>query len=157
MSRKKRDRAQAKRIASQQAKQELYNRAIKEVADIGGYVDHAAKLLGVQYLVASLVQVVADEIEWVLDKAHMKSNKTISIQKEIIAATDKYFEHLKGVASADQFMNWANDLEALKKEVYKWADVKDFEPRKDEIKARIDAVNEKYLTELKIEDYDIGI
>ena len=59
----------------QQKQDELrrYNQANIELAQVGGYIPRAVKLVSLQYLVGSMVDVIGADIEETLDRANLKN------------------------------------------------------------------------------------
>lgn len=59
------------------------NQAYRELAHVGGYIDRAVKLVSLQYLVGSMVDVIGAELEQTLERANLMNPKTISIQNAL--------------------------------------------------------------------------
>lgn len=135
-----------------QDEQRRTNQAYKELAYVGGYIDRAVKLVSLQYLVGSMVDVIGAELEQTLYRANLMSAKTISIQNALQKATNEYYKFFGGVMKKDSVTDWANDIERLEAELYKFAGIKDLRPKRKAMKEAKAAIEEKYgvkLEELK--------
>ena len=125
------------------------NQAYAELAEVGGYTEHAVKLISLQYLVGSMVSSLSAEVEVTLDRANLRTNKTISIQNALTKATDAYFKYFEGIIKKDAVVGWAKDLEQLEKEIYNFADIKPLRPRRKAMKEAKEIIEKKYNVKLK--------
>lgn len=125
------------------------NQAYKELASVGGYLDHANKLISLQYLVATMVDVLGAELEATLERANLKTTKTISIQNPLRKATDSYYKHFEGAMSRDSVMNWAKDLDNLEAELYNFANIKTLRPKRKAMAEAKPIIEEKYNVSLE--------
>ena len=90
------------------------NQAYRELAYEGGYIDRAVKLVSLQYLVGSMVDVIGAELEQTLERANlMNAKKTISIQNALQKATNEYYKFFGGVMKKDSVTDWASDIRDL--------------------------------------------
>ena len=62
-----------------QDEQRRMNQAYQELAHAGGYIDRAVKLVSLQYLVGSMVDMIGAELEHTLERANLMNAKTISL------------------------------------------------------------------------------
>lgn len=125
------------------------NQAYTELAGVGGYLDHAVKLISLQYLVGSMVDVIGEEIEITLERANLKTTKTISIQNALRKATDAYYKHFEGAMSKESILNWAEDLDRLEKELYNFANIKKLRPKRKAMRELKGLIEHKYNVELE--------
>ena len=135
-----------------QDEQRRMNQAYRELAYVGGYIDRAVKLVSLQYLVGSMVDVIGAELEQTLERANLMNAKTISIQNALQKATNEYYKFFEGVMKEGAVMDWANDVERLEAELYKFADIKELRPKRKAMKEAKAVIEEKYgvkLEELK--------
>lgn len=139
-----------KQLKQRQDELRRANKAYAELAEVGGYLDHAIKLISLQYLVGSMVDVLGAEIEVVLERANLKSNKTISIQNALQKATDDYYKHFQGAMSKESVLHWANDLDMLEKALYQFANIKTLRPKRKAMSEAKNQIEEKY--NVKLED-----
>lgn len=137
-----------KQLQERQDELRRANKAYTELASVGGYIDHAVRLISLQYLVGSMVAVIGEEIEQTLERANLKTTKTISIQNALRKATDKYFKLFEGAMEKESIMNWANDLDRLEKELYNFANLKPLRPKRKAMKEAKQLIEEKYNVEL---------
>lgn len=126
------------------------NLAYSELAEVGGYLDHAVKLISLQYLVGSMVAVIAADIEVTLERANLKSNKIISIQNALQKATDDYFNYFKGSIKDSAVNDWAEDLERIEKTIYEFANIKQLRPKRKAMREAKTIIEEKF--NVKLED-----
>lgn len=119
-----------KQLRQRQDEKRRQNLAYGELAEVGGYIDHAVKLISLQYLVGSMVGVLSTEIEMTLERAMLRTNKTISIQNALTKATDEYFKYFEGIMKDGAVINWANDLERLEGALYEFANIKALRPKR---------------------------
>ena len=141
-----------KQLKQKQDELRRANQAYQELAQVGGYLDHVIKLISLQYIVGSMVDVIGAEIEMTLERANLKTTKTISIQNALQKATDSYYKHFEGAMSKESVLNWADDLERLEKELYNFANIKTLRPKRKAMKEAKAVIEEKYgvkLEELK--------
>ena len=142
----------AKIKQQRQDEQRRMNQAYRELAHAGGYIDRAVKLVSLQYLVGSMVDVIGAELEQTLERANLMNSKTISIQNALQKATNEYYKFFGGVMKKDSVTDWANDIERLEAELYKFADIKVLRPKRKAMKEAKAIIEEKYgvkLEELK--------
>ena len=142
----------AKIKKQRQDEQRRMNQAYRELAHAGGYIDRAVKLVSLQYLVGSMVDVIGAELEQTLERANLMNTKTISIQNALQKATNEYYKFFGGVMKKDSVTDWANDIERLEAELYKFADIKELRPKRKAMKEAKAVIEEKYgvkLEELK--------
>ena len=135
-----------------QDEQRRMNQAYRELAYEGGYIDRAVKLVSLQYLVGSMVDVIGAELEQTLERANLMNTKTISIQNALQKATNEYYKFFGGVMKKDSVTDWASDIERLEAELYKFADIKELRPKRKAMKEAKAVIEEKYgvkLEELK--------
>ena len=87
----------------------------------------------------------------------MNRLKTL-IRSEIIAHSsfinnsNEYYKFFGGVMKKDSVTDWANDIDRLEAELYKFADIKDLRPKRKAMKEAKAVIEEKYgvkLEELK--------
>lgn len=124
------------------------NKATRELATVGGYIEHAVKLISLQYLVGSVVAMLQADIEDTFERCNMKSNKVISIQNGLNNTMDEYFKLFKGAMSQQATLDWSNDLAKLKAEVEKWAKIEELEPDFEAMKTFKPSIEEEYGVEL---------
>ena len=132
-----------------QDEQRRMNQAYRELAHAGGYIDRAVKLVSLQYLVGSMVDVIGAELEMTLERANLRTTKTISIQNALQKATDSYYKHFEGAMSKESVLNWAKDLDSLEKELYNFANIKTLKPKRKAMKEAKAEIEKKYNVELK--------
>ena len=132
-----------------QDEQRRMNQAYRELAHAGGYIDRAVKLVSLQYLVGSMVDVIGAELEQTLERANLMNTKTISIQNALQKATNEYYKFFGGVMKKDSVTDWAGDIERLEAELYKFADIKDLRPKRKAMKEAKAVIEEKYGVKLK--------
>ena len=125
------------------------NQAYRELAYVGGYIDRAVKLVSLQYLVGSMVDVIGAELEQTLERANLMNTKTISIQNALQKATDEYYKFFGGAMQKDAVTDWANDIDRLEAELYKFADIKVLRPKRKAMKEAKAVIEEKYGVELE--------
>jgi len=133
-----------------QDEQRRMNQAYRELAHAGGYIDRAVKLVSLQYLVGSMVDVIGAELEQTLERANLMNTKTISIQNALQKATNEYYKFFGGVMKKDSVTDWANDIDRLETELYKFADIKVLRPKRKAMKEAKAVIEEKY--NVKLED-----
>ena len=133
-----------------QDEQRRTNQAYRELAHAGGYIDRAVKLVSLQYLVGSMVDVIGAELEQTLERANLMNAKTISIQNALQKATNEYYKFFGGVMKKDSVTDWANDIERLEAELYKFAGIKGLRPKRKAMKEAKAVIEEKY--NVKLED-----
>ena len=126
------------------------NKAYQELAQAGGYIDRAVKLVSLQYLVGSMVDVIGAELEQTLERANLMNSKTISIQNALQKATNEYYKFFGGALEKEAVFNWSKDLEELEKVLYKFADIKELRPKREAMKEVKEIIEEKY--NVKLED-----
>lgn len=124
------------------------NQAYREFASVGGYLEHASKLVSLQYLVVTMVDIIGAELEVTLEKANLKSAKTISIQNTVTRATDGYKKMFEGAMGKDSTLEWANDATQLELELYKFAGIKPLRPKRKAMREAKVKIEEKYGVEL---------
>ena len=132
-----------------QDEQRRMNQAYRELAHIGGYIDRAVKLVSLQYLVGSMVDVIGAELEQTLDRANLKNSKTISIQNAVRKATNEYHKYFEGTMKDGAVLNWASDLDRLEQELYKFANIKTLRPKRKAMKEAKLLIEEKYNVKLE--------
>ena len=132
-----------------QDEQRRMNQAYRELAHAGGYIDRAVKLVSLQYLVGSMVDVIGAELEQTLERANLMNAKTISIQNALQKATNEYYKFFGGVMKNDSVTDWASDIERLETELYKFADIKGLRPKRKAMKEAKEVIEEKYGVELE--------
>ena len=125
------------------------NQAYRELAYKGGYIDRAVKLVSLQYLVGSMVDVIGAELEQTLERANLMNAKTISIQNALQKATNEYYKFFGGVMKDDAVTDWASDIDRLEKELYKFAGIKDLRPKRKAMKEAKPVIEEKYNVKLE--------
>lgn len=133
-----------------QDEQRRTNQAYRELAYAGGYIDRAVKLVSLQYLVGSMVDVIGAELEQTLERANLMNAKTISIQNALQKSTNEYYKFFGGVMKDDAVTDWASDIDRLEKELYKFAGIKDLRPKRKAMKEAKAIIEEKY--NVKLED-----
>ena len=138
-----------KQLKQKQDELRRANQAYQELAQVGGYLDHVIKLISLQYIVGSMVDVIGAEIEMTLERANLKTTKTISIQNALQKATDSYYKHFEGAMSKESVLNWAKDLDSLEKELYNFANIKTLKPKRKAMKEAKAEIEKKYNVELK--------
>lgn len=138
----------AKIKQQRQDEQRRMNQAYRELAYSGGYIDRAVKLVSLQYLVGSMVDVIGAELEQTLERANLMNSKTISIQNALQKATNEYYKFFGDVMKKDSVLDWANDIERLEAELYKFADIKDLRPKRKAMKEAKAVIEEKYGVKL---------
>ena len=138
-----------KQLKQKQDELRRANQAYQELAQVGGYLDHVIKLISLQYIVGSMVDVIGAEIEMTLERANLKTTKTISIQNALQKATDSYYKHFEGAMSKESVLNWAEDLDSLEKELYNFANIKTLKPKRKAMKEAKAEIEKKYNVELK--------
>ena len=139
----------AKLKQQRQDEQRRMNQAYRELAYVGGYIDRAVKLVSLQYLVGSMVDVIGAELEQTLERANLMNTKTISIQNALQKATNEYYKFFGGVMKKDSVTDWAGDIERLEAELYKFADIKELRPKRKAMKEAKAVIEEKYGVELE--------
>ena len=132
-----------------QDEQRRMNQAYRELAYAGGYIDRAVKLVSLQYLVGSMVDVIGAELEQTLERANLMNTKTISIQNALQKSTNEYYKFFGGVMKDDAVTDWASDIDRLEKELYKFADIKDLRPKRKAMKEAKAIIEEKYGVKLE--------
>ena len=141
-----------KQLKAKQDEQRRMNQAYRELAHAGGYIDRAVKLVSLQYLVGSMVDVIGAELEQTLGRANLMNAKTISIQNALQKATNEYYKFFGGVMKEGATLDWANDIERLESELYKFAGIKALRPKRKAMREAKAIIEEKYgvkLEELK--------
>ena len=133
-----------------QDEQRRINQAYRELAHVGGYIDRAVKLVSLQYLVGSMVDVIGAELEQTLERANLMNTKTISIQNALQKSTNEYYKFFGGVMKDDAVTDWASDIDRLEKELYKFAGIKDLRPKRKAMREAKAIIEEKY--NVKLED-----
>ena len=139
----------SKQKQQRQDEQRRMNQAYRELAHAGGYIDRAVKLVSLQYLVGSMVDVIGAELEQTLERANLMNTKTISIQNALQKATNEYYKFFGGVMKKDSVTDWANDIERLEEELYKFADIKELRPKRKAMKEAKAVIEEKYGVKLE--------
>lgn len=139
-----------KQLRQRQDEKRRKNLAYGELSEVGGYIDHAVKLISLQYLVGSMVGVLSTEIEMTLERAMLKTNKMISIQNALTKATDDYFKYFEGIMKDGAVINWANDLERLEQSLYEFSNIKPLRPRRKAMAEAKTIIENKY--NVKLED-----
>ena len=139
----------AKLKQQRQSEQRRMNQAYRELAHAGGYIDRAVKLVSLQYLVGSMVDVIGAELEQTLDRANLMNTKTISIQNALRKATNDYYKYFEGTMKDGAVLDWAQDLEKLEDVLFKFADIKPLRPKRKAMKEAKPRIEEKYNVELK--------
>lgn len=137
-----------KQLKQKQDELRRANKAYTELAQAGGYLDHAIKLISLQYLVGSMVDVIGAEIEQTLERANLMTTKTISIQNALQKATNAYYKHFEGAMGKESVLNWADDLDKLEAELYSFANIKTLRPKRKAMREAKKAIEEKYNIEL---------
>ena len=137
-----------KQLKQKQDERRRMNQAYIELAHVGGYIDRAVRLASLQYLVGSMVDVIGAELEQTLERANLMNAKTISIQNALQKATNEYYKFFGGVMKKDSVTDWANDIERLEAELYKFADIKDLRPKRKAMKEAKAEIEKKYNVEL---------
>ena len=132
-----------------QDEQRRINQAYRELAHTGGYIDRAVKLVSLQYLVGSMVDVIGAELEQTLERANLMNAKTISIQNALQKSTNEYYKFFSDVMNKESSIDWANDIDRLEAELYKFADIKDLRPKRKAMKEAKAVIEEKYGVELE--------
>ena len=132
-----------------QNEQRRINQAYRELANVGGYIDRAVKLVSLQYLVGSMVDVIGAELEQTLERANLMNAKTISIQNALQKATNEYYKFFAGAMNKDSVLDWANDLDRLEAELYKFAGIKALRPKRKAMKEAKAVIEEKYGVKLE--------
>ena len=140
----------AKLKKQKQDEQRRMNQAYQELAHAGGYIDRAVKLVSLQYLVGSMVDVIGAELEHTLERANLASAKTISIQNALQKSTNEYYKFFSSVMNKESSIDWANDVDRLEAELYKFADIKDLRPKRKAMREAKAIIEEKY--NVKLED-----
>ena len=140
----------AKLKKQKQDERRRMNQAYRELAHAGGYTDRAIKLISLQYLVASMVDVIGAEIEHTLERANLASAKTISIQNALRKSTNEYYKFFSSVMNKESSIDWANDVDRLEAELYKFADIKALRPKRKAMREAKAIIEEKY--NVKLED-----
>ena len=139
-----------KQLKARQDEQRRMNQAYRELAHVGGYIDRAVKLVSLQYLVGSMVDVIGAELEHTLERANLMTTKTISIQNALQKATNEYYKFFGGVMNPDSVLDWANDLDRLEAELYKFAGIKELRPKRKAMQEAKPELEKKY--NVKLED-----
>lgn len=139
----------AKLKKQRQEEQRRINKAYQELAQAGGYIDRAVKLVSLQYLVGSMVDVIGAEVEYTLDRANLMNTKAISIQNALQKAMNEYYEFFGGAFKKDAVLDWARDLDDLEKILYKYADIKELRPKRKAMKEVKERIEKKYGVELE--------
>ena len=138
-----------KQLKQKQDEQRRMNQAYRDLAYVGGYIDRAVKLVSLQYLVGSMVDVIGAELEQTLERANLMNAKTISIQNGLQKATNEYYKFFGGVMKKDSVTDWANDIERLEAELYKFANIKELRPKRKAMKEVKAVIEEKYGVKLE--------
>ena len=125
------------------------NKAYQELAQAGGYIDRAVKLVSLQYLVGSMVDVIGAELEHTLERANLMNARAISIQNALQKATNEYYKFFGGALKKDAVSDWAKDLDELEKILYKYADIKDLRPKRKAMREVKEMIEEKYNVKLE--------
>ena len=139
-----------KQKQQRQDEQRRMNQAYRELAHAGGYIDRAVKLVSLQYLVGSMVDVIGAELEQTLERANLMNTKTISIQNALQRSTNEYYKFFEGVMKEGATLDWANDIDRLEAELYKFANIKELRPKRKAMKEAKAVIEEKY--NVKLED-----
>ena len=132
-----------------QDEQRRINQAYQELAHVGGYIDRAVKLVSLQYLVGSMVDVIGAELEHTLERANLMNTKTISIQNALQKSTNEYYKFFAGVMNKESSIDWANDIDRLEAELYKFAGIKDLRPKRKAMREAKAVIEEKYGVKLE--------
>lgn len=135
--------------AQKQEEQRLANKATLELAEIGGYIEYATKLISLQYLVGSVVGLLSAELDIVFERCNIKSNKIISIQKGLDQTMDKYYKFFEGALGKDTTLDWAKDVDALEAELKKWAGIKTLRPKRKAMSQAKPLIEQKYNVKIK--------
>lgn len=125
------------------------NQAYKELAFVGGYMDEAEKLISLMYVNISATISINERLMNTLERANLKTTKTISIHNKMLKATESYFKLFDGAMSRDSVMHWANDLDRLEKELYKFANIKTLRPKRKAMKEAKPKIEKRYNIELE--------
>lgn len=125
------------------------NKATIELAEIGGYIEHATKLISLQYLVGSMVATLQAELDITFKRANIKSNKIVSIQNALDKAVDEYLNFFKGAMGKDTTLDYFGDLEKLEIELYKWANIKTLRPKRKAMREAIRELEIKHNVKLE--------
>lgn len=133
-----------KKLKQKQDELRRFNKASIELARVGGYMDRAEKLLSVQHLLVSLVVSYNAALEETLERANLKTTKTISIQNALLKSTDAFYKLFDGAMERETVLNWAEDLDRLEIEVSKFAGIKQFRPKRKAMQEAKPALEEKY-------------
>ena len=97
-----------------------------------------------------MVDVIGAELEQTLERANLMNAKTISIQNALQKATNEYYKFFGGVMEKDSVLDWANDIDRLEAELYKFAGIKDLRPKRKAMREAKAVIEEKY--NVKLED-----
>ena len=138
-----------KKLKQRQDELRRANKAYTELAQVGGYLDHAIKLISLQYLVGSMVDVLSAEIEITLERANMKTSKIISIQNSLRKATDAYYKYFEGAMEKEAIINWASDLDELERVLFQFAGIKTLRPKRKAMREAKKEIEDKYSVELE--------
>lgn len=125
------------------------NLAKIELARLGGYLDRVERLASLQYLVASVIEVIGEEINDILKEVDLDTVKTISIQNTVRKASESYFKYFSSAIDPDMTTKWASDLEELEKLLYGFMGIDKFEPHIDLMRSEKPRIEKEFRVELK--------
>lgn len=126
------------------------NLAKIELARLGGYLDRVERLASLQYLVASVIEVIGEEINDMLKEVDLDTVKTISIQNTVRKASESYFKLFSKAVDPDMTTKWASDLDELEKLLYGFMEIDKFEPNIDLMKSEKSRIEKEFGVELKV-------
>lgn len=126
------------------------NLAKIELARLGGYLDRVERLASLQYLVASVIEVIGEEINDMLKEVDLDTVKTISIQNTVRKASESYFKLFSSAINPDMTTKWASDLDELEKLLYGFMGIDKFEPNIDLMKSEKSRIEKEFGVELKV-------
>ena len=138
-----------KQLKKKQDELRRANQAVKELAHVGGYIERAVKLVSLQYLVGSMVDVIGAELEMTLDRANLKTGKIISIQNGLQKATNDYYKYFDGAMKDEAVLSWAKDIDKLEKVLYEFANIKALRPKRKAMREAKPIIEQKYNVELE--------
>lgn len=138
-----------RQLKQRQDEMRRINKANTELAEIGGYIEYAVRVISLQYLVASMVDVLGAEIEHTFDRANLRTAKLISIQNSVRKATDEYYKFFEGTMKDGAVLDWANDLDKLEEVLYQFAGIKQLRPKRKAMREAKPELEKKYNVKLK--------
>ena len=130
------------------------NLAKIELARLGGYLDRVERLASLQYLVASVIEVIGEEINDMLKEVDLDTVKTISIQNTVRKASESYFKLFSGAIDPDMTTRWASDLDELEKLLYGFMGIDKFEPNIDLMRSEQFRIEKEFGVEIKLNKID---